>query len=269
MVYFDLYKIYHVLPSPKKQEEVFSLIKELYPTITHLEILTGTGTAAGAQARQDSIYRKAYSLYSDFTSTSCDSLKELLNRKLDHPQVSRIELLNLFCKAKNMTKMEFVSGLNDIKTTHSNSPILEKLDSLILTLTGEIDNTLATEYENEFETPHYFFLLLTEVSINLPETQRAISIFNDKNYRLDSLQVTNLLLNKQEQILRVKEFKNKTKALAYYYLIKDDSESMKILGGSGVQMFIISQNNFIQLLRQKNINSYIEYFNTIYLLNSN
>ena len=269
LAYFDLYKIYHVLPYPKKQEEVFSLIKELYPTITHLEILTGKGTVVGTQVLQDSIYRKAYSLYSDFSSTSCDSLKELLSSNLDHPQVSKIELLNLFCKAQNMTKMEFVSGLNHIKTTHSNSPILEKLDSLILTLTGEIDNTLETEYENEFETPHYFFLLLTEVSINLPETQRVISIFNDKNYRLDSLRVTNLLLNKQEQILRVQEFTNKTKALAYYYLIQDDPESMNILGGSGVQMFIISQNNFIQLLRQKNINSYIEYFNTIYLLNSN
>ena len=181
--------------------------------------------------------------------------------------IAEIELLNAFCQAQKSQKKEFVNNLEEIKNKYPKSNISAKIDTIILILTGEQDFSLNTIYKNEFETPHYFFLVLRDVSINLPETQLAISNFNDKNYKLDSLAITNLLLNKELQLLKVTEFKNKLQAITYYDLIQNNKITEEVFNNVSITHLVISRCNFSELLKEKDINTYIEYFNKIYLLN--
>ena len=95
----------------------------------------------------------------------------------------------------------------------------------------------------------------------------AISNFNEKNYKLDGLATTNLLLNKDAQILRVGEFKNQIQAQTYYELIQENTITQHIFKNQAIMALVISEDNFSELLRVRNINDYIEYFNKIYLLN--
>ena len=81
------------------------------------------------------------------------------------------------------------------------------------------------------------------------------------------MQTSNLLLNKNDQLLKVKEFKNKEEALVYYELLKDSDVSKAMFLETGITPYVISKNNFTELLNKKEINSYQEYFNAIYLLN--
>jgi anion-transporting ArsA/GET3 family ATPase len=109
--------------------------------------------------------------------------------------------------------------------------------------------------------------LINDIAVSLPETQLAISSFNAKNYKLDSLSTTNLLLNKDAQILKVGDFKNQTQAQAYYELIQENTTTQVIFKNQDIIPMVISEDNFGELLRARNINDYIEYFNKIYLLN--
>ena len=88
-------------------------------------------------------------------------------------------------------------------------------------LRGEIDFNRNTTYVTEPETPHYFLIVINDISINLPETQSSVSKFNNKHHKLDSLSITNLLLNKQLQLLRVDVFRDKKTAITYYDLIQE------------------------------------------------
>ena len=122
-------------------------------------------------------------------------------------------------------------------------------------------------YQNSFSSPHSFFILMQDATINLPETQLNISRFNKREYKLDSLEIVNLLLTKNLQLLKVQSFKNKVAAKIYYDLIKGDSYIKDIVNINKSELFIISDLNFITLIKEKDINRYRDYFNKIYLLN--
>tara|TARA_B100001250_G_scaffold372541_1_gene358085 strand:+ start:50 stop:385 length:336 start_codon:yes stop_codon:yes gene_type:complete len=110
-------------------------------------------------------------------------------------------------------------------------------------------------------------ITIKSLNINLPETQSAISKFNNSTHKLDSLQVVNSLLTKDLQILRVGNFKNSETASAYYELIQENEITKSLMKNKDIEGIIISENNYTKLLRRKNINEYIQYFNEIYLLN--
>ena len=213
------------------------------------------------------LYHKAYDLYTDFTDQSCQQLKELLDTITQSDFISQIELLNAFCQARHSNKQSFINSLNKISSKYPATSVSNRADSIVLILKGELDFNPENKYKNEFKTKHFFFFTIEDVSLNLPETQMAISKFNNTNYKLDSLTTTNTLLNKQVQLLKVGEFKNKEAAYAYFELIQENSLTKQIFLNPKIAPFIISKNNYVTLVNEKDINEYQRYFNQIYLLN--
>ena len=135
-------------------------------------------------------------MYVDFSKESCQELKELLDTNQNNMFLPQIELLNAFCQAQNSDKKTFINELKKISKKHPESTISNRVDSIVLILKGELDFNPKSIYINELNAPHYFFLTIDDISLNLPETQMAISKFNNINYKLDSLETTNTLLNK-------------------------------------------------------------------------
>ena len=72
---------------------------------------------------------------------------------------------------------------------------------------------------------------------------------------------------KENQIIKVSSFKNKTTAMNYFSLIQSDVNTQKLFSANMLNPLVISDHNFSQLIKEKNINDYLEYFNAIYLLN--
>ena len=175
--------------------------------------------------------------------------------------------MNEFCQAQKSDKKTFIERLQKIETKYPGTVVSNKIDTIVQILKGELNQDLTKKYVNEFASEHYFFITIKDLTINLPEIQSSISKFNKQNYRLDSLEITNLLLSKEAQILRVSSFKNKEKALAYYELIQESPHTKSQIKNPQVQPFIISRNNYKVLLKDKDIADYLGYFNKIYLLN--
>ena len=267
LIYFDLYNIYQLKNDTLQSRLFLDKIELEYPESNYLQVLQGNSPSQVQYEKDKATYLRAHDLYVDFTEASCRELQELFVLSTTNQFIAQIELLNAFCQAQQQDKKTFILTLEQIQKKHPQQELSKKIDTIVSVLKGETDSFLQTIYQNDFEDVHYFFLLLNDVSINIPETQRSISDFNGENYKLDSLQVSNLLLNKNNQLLKVEEFKNKQEALIYYELLHDDKGTKSVLLEGGVTPFVISRNNFIELLKKKDINSYREYFNAIYLLN--
>ena len=150
-----------------------------------------------------------------------------------------------------MQKGLFISRLEEIRNKHPNSPVSNQADSIALVLKGELEGIIKTNYINEFEEKHYFILLLSDVSISLPELQSTIARFNQQHYQLDSLETKNMLLTKQEQIFRVGDFEDKTKALLYYEAIQENNATNSLFKNNAMRSFVISKNNFYLFLKEK------------------
>ena len=267
LIYFDLYNIY-TLKQDTLQANSFSKKMELeFPDSNFLLNLKGEGPLNEKLLNDQKNYEKIYELYIQNTKAACIQIGQLKEQEVENIYIDKIDFLSILCEAKYQQKGVFISKLEEMRDKYPQSPLSKKSDSMALILKGELEGIIETSFINEFEESHYFMLLLSDISINLPEIQASISRFNQQNYNLDSLETENLLLTKQDQIFRVGEFKDKTNALLYYEAIKENNTSKSIFQNKAVRSFVISKNNFYLLLKEKNIEEYENYFQTIYLLN--
>jgi len=267
LIYFDLYSVYTLQGDTINSQLFLKKIEEEYPESNYLEILKGNIPTNPKLEADKKTYRHAHNLYITFTEESCNKLAKLLKENQNNMFVEKIELLHTFCAAKKSNKKQFIINLETVREKYPNTTISNKIDSILLILEGGIELNSAHKYTNDFDSPHYFLITIDDLSVNLPETQSAISKFNNLNYKLDSLSTTNLLLTKQLQLLRVGSFENKKKAETYYQLIQESDITKNILLNKNIAPLIISENNYSQLLKEKEISEYIDYFNEIYLLN--
>ena len=267
IVYFEIYTMKTLQQDTLAANKYLEKITLEYPNSDYLKILRGESFVDEEQRTQKKTYKRAHDLYLDFSPESCEELNKISDTLLGSEYETQLEIMNLFCVAQSLEKKDFINNLDQIKKRAKNTNIIQSLDSMLLILRGELFFDKKSLYKNEPLSTHFFFITINNVNLNLPETQSAISQFNNQNHKLDSLKITNLLLNKELQLLKVEGFENKSIAMAYYQLIQDHSTTKSIFQNNGVLPMVITKNNLNTLLRDKNINSYQSYFNEIYLLN--
>jgi len=267
LIYFDLYSVYTLQGDSLKANTYLQKIELEYPESDYLAILNGEIQQNTKLDHDKKLYQQAHNLYTQFSNQSCAQLKELLEANKENTFIAQIELLNAFCEGKKSNKKLFINKLEEVREKYPKNVISGKIDSILLVLNGELAIKESDIYENNFNSIHYFVLTIKNLNTNLPETQSAISKFNNSTHKLDSLQVVNSLLTKNLQILRVGNFKNSEAASAYYELIQENEITKLLMKNKDIEGIIISENNYTKLLRRKNINEYIQYFNEIYLLN--
>ena len=79
------------------------------------------------------------------------------------------------------------------------------------------------------------------------------------------LKISNLLLNKETQIIKITKFKNNKEALNYYNATLKEAYWIELYNQKGIDKMVISKNNFIGLLKQKTTQEYKIYFKEKYL----
>ena len=268
LVYFDLYNIYELQEDSLQAKSYLNKMKQEFPNSEHLANLEGNGLFNKKLVEDTKNYEYIYDLYTQHTTGACAQIHQLKDQNRDNLYIDKIDFLSILCEAKTISKGVFISKLEDMRAKYPTSPISDQADSIAMILKGELEGIIKTNYVNEFEDTHYFILLLSDISISLPEIQATIARFNQQNYQLDSLETENMLLTKQEQIFRVGTFNNKVKALLYYESIQENTISKELFDkNKSIRSFVISKNNFYLLLKEKNIDEYEDYFQAIYLLN--
>ena len=265
LIYQDLYNIYKTLGDTVFSDKYLKALSSEFPG--RLNKLNSNNLTYSNEelVRANKNYLEFYSLFSNDRSKACGLLSDYKNK--DDINKDKFELLSILCEAKNTSRDEIITKLKEYKQNFSESIISNYADSLVSILSGQSVEAFNYIYQNEFENKHFFVLVLSDININLPDLQRTISFFNKENFQLDSLKTENMLLNRKKQLLRVGEFKNKTEAMLYFELFKVDKSAAKIFENNFITPLVVSENNFFILLRQKNMDNYMEYFNEFYLFN--
>jgi hypothetical protein len=137
-------------------------------------------------------------------------------------------------------------------------------DDKILNLPAIVDQSL---YRLNKDTVHYYVTVVGKMGYNNGPLKAKISDFNTEFFSLESLTIKNIMLNPLSQLVYVEKFENAAKAKAYFEAIKQKPEIFEGLAVEEYRHFIISAGNFNIYYKDKNIDKYLEFFNTNYANN--
>ena len=166
---------------------------------------------------------------------------------------------------KNIWKKNFIEALELIVKNNPNTTHAKRSSEILDVLYGSFYESEEDLYKMEPKSKHHMIITVSNLQVDIPEIQNIITKFNNKNYNSSSLKITNLLLNKETQIIKISDFNDGKEALNYYESTLKDVGYMSIYDQEGVDKMIISKSNFLSLLNQKTTKDYIIYFNEKYL----
>lgn len=116
-------------------------------------------------------------------------------------------------------------------------------------------------YEDKAE--HFFVLVFTSSMGSVNDAKAKISNFNGIDFSIQNLKITNNFLNTEDQVILVKQFESKQKAMDYYVAFKN-TDMLKGLNDKG-QYFVITNKNYASLYIEKKVVEYIKFFEENYL----
>ena len=136
---------------------------------------------------------------------------------------------------------------------------------------GETEKTVGetdipkTDFDTNKNAEHFFAIVYPNTKGNVNKVKVAISNFNKKFYSNDQLKVTNSFVNKDNQIIIVRRFKDVERAMSYYNNFVNDDEQLKKVNDENFVTFLISSKNFTKLFKSGDIEGYDLFFQENYL----
>ena len=124
-------------------------------------------------------------------------------------------------------------------------------------------------FEVEEDKLHYLLILFTEGDIKLESIKNAVSDYNRENHRTEQLRLSNIYLGstQDQPILVIRKFDNKEKGMKYLNEVKSKrdflGETAKV--SYEKEFYLITQENYRRILKNKTIDGYREFFEENYL----
>lgn len=123
----------------------------------------------------------------------------------------------------------------------------------------------AIDYLNNFQSKHYYVVVVESEKANANTIMFRISNFNIDYYSMLDFNVSPVVLTADFQLVTVKDFNNKQQALNYYESIIEVNEVFEGVDEATFRHFVISVDNFKTLFADKRVAPYLKYFNENYL----
>ncbi len=130
---------------------------------------------------------------------------------------------------------------------------------------GDILPPTSDEYIYDEAAVHYYTLIMA----NLPDmalTKGRVSDFNTRAFANENLTIKNLKLSQTEDLIFVQGFTDTKKAMDYYRAILTDTTVFEGVDLQTVNQFVITQENFAKFYKKKEIEPYVQFFITRYIL---
>lgn len=120
-------------------------------------------------------------------------------------------------------------------------------------------------WEHKPYLEHYFGMLVPVGRGNVEELRASIADFNSEFFGSSELRVTANLINRNFQIVLVKDFKRQDYSLDYFQVFTNNTGILGDINTSGYGLFTISTENYIELFKNKETDSYLRWFEDVYL----
>lgn len=122
-----------------------------------------------------------------------------------------------------------------------------------------------TRYVDKPVLEHYLGVVIPVREGDAEGTKAALSDFNRQYFASANLKVTSNLLDRENQLILVKQFVRKDRAMDYFRVLTNNRESMIDFNTSGHKVFVIHTENYVELFKGKDVDGYLMFFDQYYL----
>ena len=290
MTYYTLYKTNGEIGNSVEEQKYKELIIAMFPDSDFAKVLINPSYFKQLQEKANA----ASTLYSTTYKALMDNqfYVVIMNNETarnDFPTDTLLpyfELLNALAVGKLETKEKMADLLVAIINTHSESLVVPVAQEIL----GELANTnpaisknygkkeenlepTAEEVEAKAieqwtykpETKQYCIIVIKANSREVRALQIRLSDFNKKNNRFDNLTINSMLFGTDRQMITVGLFNNATDGVNYYNDIRNDSYIMGMLDKKTHYMMVMSEDEYREFYKKKNLNDYMLFFKKLYL----
>ncbi len=269
-VLYNLYLLYLPTDEAKAAQYKDELIR-LYPESTYARTLINPNyqreeDQATAQLKQ--LYAQAYNLYQRQAYARADSV--LVQGQQLYPNntfQSNLDLLRILIMGQTDDMKRYQASLEQFIQGNENEELDQYATELLqASQKFSADTTLqyGTQYEEDFDQPHYFIALYNAGQTKPNELIRLVEQYNAKQEPARKLKATTIILNNRKSMVFVSQFPDKTTAMQYFRALERKNPFGSDFENADLEYFVISKDNFGILYNSKDVGRYSAFFQKFY-----
>ncbi len=253
------------------------LIKKADPNSTFLEVLNGKDstssdlTSIKADNEVEQLYAKTYDAFKAKNYTETINLKKENDLKYPgNPLQVNFDYLEAMAIGNLGDLSLFQKKLQSIVDNYPETPIGKQADKTLQILKSKnsksevLETKAESKYKYDEAAPH-FYMLVVPKGTTMDQLKTILSFFNKNQFGMDELQLTTSLIGSEYQAVIVNNFASLDKAKDYIIQIKSNPALFsEIKDNNQFQHFLISQDNFTTLIKEKKLEDYIQFYKASY-----
>lgn len=276
--YYQLYRTYLTMNNKPRAEYYKNMLLTNYPDSEYSKIIKNPEYGKDAMASKSQIekmYAETYELYSAGkyleTIDKCITADTVYSKNYLMPQFDFLKALSIG-KTQDINALE--TELTKVTIKYPKSPIKAKAQEILeliknkkaLDAASALDSisTDSTKTKPAFifkeEGSYYWTIIIENGKGDLDTFKTKLIAANKKKYSDQRLTVSSSNIDALHQQVNVQTFDDKSKAMDYYKSFKDNKELFVDLEAGSFQFFIISLENHAQLIENKKIADYQQFF---------
>ncbi|MFN3916427.1 MAG: tetratricopeptide repeat protein [Flavobacteriales bacterium] len=267
-----LYQLYLLVGANEKDGYKNTVIKD-FPESEYAKILLDPNykkEESKSRVVWEREYKEVYSFYTkgDYATTVARCNEKIAEPKFEYTCKYLFLKASALAKSSNPeTNPEVEDALKEVVKNCSEDPIGEiaqkSLEFLKKQATvSEVKSGQGKYIYNTTES-HMFILVFPNSAGSVNKAKTKVSDLNTSSYGDYGLKVSSNFIDAENQIIVVKSFPNKDKAMNYYFGFKQNKNNVADYN-KDFTYFVISEQNYAALYVDKNIQEYLGFFNKNY-----
>lgn len=211
-------------------------------------------------------------VYAEFANgkyaEALEKCTHVINNEKNNQYLPNYYFLKALCYGELKNMEEFDKALSDVVARYPVHEVGKEaaaiLDFLRNRKSMEEAKLGKSTYIFEKNAEHYFVMILPDGQGSVNDVKADVSDFNTELFSSDGLKISNNFLNLENQLVVVKAFAGKDKAMTYFNAFKNDTQKVKDYNGK-LKYFVISNKNYASFFVEKKVEDYEKFFEANYI----
>ncbi|HIA36664.1 MAG TPA: hypothetical protein EYN89_08060 [Flavobacteriales bacterium] len=281
--YYHLYRLYMEKGNIAKSNYYKNKLIKQYPDSDYTKLIQNPDYVKQLLAEQNKVmkyYDKTYKAFKNnqfpLAINRCEKADSLFPKNKLRAKFAYLKALAI---GKSQDINLFEAALKEVISNHPDDEVkieAEKTLALINTVKTALSETenqpdssksslIQNMYSFDKRSKHYYVILIADTVVEINKLKNEISDYNKKFFSIINLNTENILLDLDQHLIMVKYFQDSDLGIDYYNSITVNIKAIPSLTEENYEGFIISEENFPILFREKQIEKYLSFFSANYL----